>query len=454
MHRTTDRLRLDAVSIYEAGLAGVDPRRVLTRALATTAPPGRVRLLAMGKAAMPMAAAAVQHLDRLDIPIVAGVLVTPDAGGTPDPRLVRIVGDHPMPGRRSEAAARAVADAVAQTTTKEEVWVLLSGGTTSLIGAPATGISATEYDLLLRLLARAGLPISRLNAVRKRFSRWGAGRLAVECRAERIRVYALSDVPGDDLADIGSGPCSPDPTTAAGVRGILEAAGVLADLPPALLQFLDRVERGEVPETPKPGHPSFDRVAARVIASNRTAVAAAGARAEALGYRVVLGPDLLQGEAAAAGAGLLEQTGLTGTAETAWIGGAETTVALGSDHGRGGRCQELALAAARRLAEHPNPVAVLAAGTDGRDGPTDAAGAVVTNETWAGIRAAGADPGRALARHDAYPALAAVGALLRPGLTGTNVMDLIIALAGSPPPASRSERGDPAGETGSRSPAL
>ncbi|MEZ4455520.1 MAG: DUF4147 domain-containing protein [Gemmatimonadales bacterium] len=370
------------MSIYEAGLAGVDPRRVLTRALATTAPPGRVRLLALGKAAMPMAAAAVQHLDRLDIPIVGGVVVTPDVGGPPDPRLVRIAGDHPMPGRRSAAAARAVAEAVAQATGREEPWVLLSGGTTSLIGAPADGVSATEYDLLLRILARAGLPIGRLNAVRKRFSRWGAGRLAVECRAERIRVYALSDVPGDDLGDIGSGPCAPDPTTAAGVRAILGDAGVLAEMPPALLQLLDRVERGEVPETPKPGHPAFDRVTARVVASNRTAVAAAAERAGALGYRVVLGQDLLQGAAAAAGAGLVERTGLAGTTETAWISGAETTVALGGDHGLGGRCQELALAAARELAGYPDPLAVLAAGTDGRDGPTDAAGAVVTTETW------------------------------------------------------------------------
>ncbi|MCC7131184.1 MAG: DUF4147 domain-containing protein, partial [Gemmatimonadales bacterium] len=250
---------------------------------------------------------------------------------------------------------------------------------------------------------------------------------------ERVRAFVLSDVPGDHPADIGSGPCEPDPTTASEIRQLLETVRATVDVPEVATRLLDRVIRGDLAETPKPGDPGLERVATRIVASNGTALDGAVERAQALGYRVIRHPGLIIGDAAGAGRALVRDAlaANAGTG-TAWIAGGETTVALGGSPGRGGRCQELALAAARELAAAParRPIVVLAGGTDGRDGPTDAAGAVVDPTTWATIADRGIDPERALAGHDAYPALAAAGALLRQGLTGTNVMDVMVALVG------------------------
>jgi hydroxypyruvate reductase len=431
-----ERLRHDAIAIYDAALQGVEPRRALTRALAVTPPPERVRLLAFGKAAYPMTAAAVQHLDRLEVPIAGGLLVTPDEGAPPDPRIRRLTGDHPLPEARSGIAAEAIAEAIRPVDPREEVWVLLSGGATSLIGAPVEGLSPLEYRNVIRALGRLGLPIAELNRVRKRFSRWGGGRLAAAIRAVRTRVFAMSDVPGDSTADIGSGPCDPDPATAADIRELLGRLATRTEIPEVAFRWLDRVERGEVPETPKPGDPAFHNVTTRVIASNAVAREQAAIRAVALGYHPVVQPELVVGEAARAGIDAARRIRRLADSPraVAWIGGGETTVSLAADHGVGGRCQEFALAAARELAfrsDRPHAV-VLAAGTDGRDGPTDAAGAVVDPGTWARIEAAAIDPQRALDRHDAYAALSAAGDLLRPGLTGTNVMDILVALIGGP----------------------
>jgi len=436
VHQTLDRLRADAVAIYAAAVAGVEPRRAVTRAFAGTPPPNPARIIALGKAAYPMAAAAVQHFDRLEVPIQGGLVVTPDVGDSPDPRLQRVTGDHPVPGARSRAAAAALGEALARVTHHDDVWVLISGGTSSLVGAPVEGMSEVEYDLLMRALARAGLPIHALNRARKRFSRWGAGRLAAACGGDRIRLFLLSDVPGDDPADIGSGPCAPDSASAAEILALLASLGGDVGVPEAAMRYLERTVRGVVPETPKPGDSIFDRVTTRIVGSNAVALDHAEERARALGYQVRRHPTPVTGEAAAVGGELIRSVlGDDPQPGTAWIGGGETTVSLGAHHGQGGRCQELALAAAAGLARHADRyrATVLAGGTDGRDGPTDAAGAVVDSRTWDAIRHAGIDPERALARHDAHPALAAAGALLRPGLTGTNVMDIIVVLVGDRP---------------------
>lgn len=430
--RRLDQLRHDAISMYDAAIHGVEPSRALTQALATTPPPERVRLIALGKASYAMAAAAVQHLDRLDVPIAGGLVVTPDAGSPPDPRLIRVAGDHPLPGRNSTAAAGALAVAVAEIEPREDVWVLLSGGTTSLIGAPVSEVSPTEYLVLIRALSQSGLPIGDLNRVRKRFSQWGAGRLAHALRAATLRVFALSDVPGDDLADIGSGPTAPDPSTAGEIRRILQRVPRSVTVPDFAWRVLDRVERGDLPETPKPADSVFAGVRSRVIGSNAVARVHAAERARALGYQVVETDTLLTGDAAEAGRTLGRLVAAYAGGPRAWIWGGETTVSLGEDHGLGGRCQELAIAAAEILAATASDqdILLLAGGTDGRDGPTEAGGAVVDRHSWAAIRAAGLDPSRALARHDAHPALASIGGLLRPGLTGTNVMDIVIAVTG------------------------
>ena len=429
MGASLERLRQDAVAIYRAAIAGVDPGPALGHALAATPPPETVWLIAVGKAAEPMARSAVRHLARIDVPLLGGLVVTPDEGPAPDPRLLRIAGDHPVPGAGSFDAALALGELTRGVTIHDEVWVLLSGGASSLIGAPVDGLDPADYLAFVDTVGRAGLAIGELNRVRKRFSRWGAGRLAAALRAERIRVFALSDVPGDRPEDIGSGPCEPDSSTAAHVRAILESAS-LGEALGAPARWLEEVERGTRPETLKPGDSVFERRTTRVIGSNQVALDHAAAGAIALGYHVLRPAEPLEGEAAATGVRLgrrLREPPTEGP--TAWLFGGETIVSLGGSRGRGGRAQELALAVAGELAARPDrAIVLLAAGTDGRDGPTDAAGALVDPTTWGAIASRGIDPARALAEHDAYPALDAAGALFRPGPTGTNVMDVVIGL--------------------------
>ena len=285
---------------------------------------------------------------------------------------------------------------------------------------------------MYHLLLGSGLDITAMNRIRKRFSRWGGGRLAQALAPARVRVYLVSDVIGDDLASIGSGPCVPDPATASDVRQLLKSAGLWRQIPEAMRRQVSAVERGAIAETPKPGEQAFAPVTLELVASNRLAVEAAARRAAELGLAPLVAETPLAGEAREAGARvaavLLEHCGRSGISQSCLIWGGETTVTLGEAAGLGGRCQELALAAAQVLAGAPPEVALLAAGTDGRDGPTDAAGAIVDGTTWPGIAAAGRDPARDLKRHNAYPALDAAGALLRTGLTGTNVMDVVMGV--------------------------
>jgi len=433
-----DRARARALleELYAAAVGAAAPGPALERALAGVVPVGPVRLFALGKASLAMAETAVAVLTARGRSPAGGIVVPPVEGSAPHPRVPVVPGDHPEPGERSRTAAAALARTAADTKPGDEAWVLLSGGATSLLGAPVDGLHPADLTELYRLLLGSGLDISAMNRIRKRFSRWGAGRLAAALAAARIRVFVVSDVIGDDLPSIGSGPCVPDPTTAAEVRQALEAAGLTARIAPALLELLREVEAGRAAETPKPDHPAFARIETRLIVSNRLALEAAAARAAALGCAARIVETPLAGEAASTGRhiadGLLRYArGSTGQQPQCVIWGGETTVTLGPDAaGLGGRSQELALAAAEVLAgdTSDSSVNLLAAGTDGRDGPTDAAGAVVDGTTWAAVRRAGRDPARDLAAHDAYRALDAAGALLRPGLTGTNVMDVAIGL--------------------------
>jgi glycerate 2-kinase len=453
--------------LYAVATAAVAPGPAVAQRLAGLAP-GQLKpiwIVALGKAAQPMAQAAVETLRERGSQPLGGVIVAPAPGAPPSPSLDLVVGDHPEPGPDSLAAAEALARVVGRVGAGHEVWVLLSGGTTSLIAAPVGEIAPAELSALYQLLLGSGLDIAAMNRIRKRFSRWGAGRLAQALAPARVRVLVVSDVIGDDLASIGSGPCVPDASTAIEVRQLLEGAGLWQRIPAAARRHLAEVEAGTMAETPKPGDQAFANVTLELVASNRLALEAAAKRAAELGLAPVVAETPLAGEAAAAGASVaatllhncgrqsipqpeearasgvpkvgaprqpVPEAGALRQAEEfrggCWIWGGETTVTLGPSAGLGGRCQELALAAARDLAGRTVVSALLAAGTDGRDGPTDAAGAIVDASTWSAIVAAGRDPGRDLENHNAYRALDAVGALLRPGLTGTNVMDVVIGV--------------------------
>ena len=421
------------VEIYQAAVAAVAPGPALIRALLQAEPADdRVWLIALGKAAAPMAEAAV----RVCTP-AGGLIVSPAApadGSAPHPSIGVVVGDHPEPGAGSLAAAEALDRLVKRIPAGDTVWVLLSGGTTSLIGAPQPGIAPHELKALYGQLLRSGLDIKEMNRVRKRFTRWGGGRLARSLAHARVRCYIVSDVIGDDLAAIGSGPLVPDSSTAGDVRDTLVRAGLWDGLGPSLRQHLDDVDRGRIPETPKPGDPAFDRVESSLIATNRLALEAAGRRASEAGLVPEIVDSPLVGEAAIAGARIAERLLARGREDHddqsshCLILGGETTVTIADRAaGFGGRSQELALAAARVLRGVP-AVALLAAGTDGRDGPTDAAGAIVDGATWERIAAAGRDPESDLRHHDSYAALASVDALIKTGPTGTNVMDVVMAV--------------------------
>jgi glycerate-2-kinase len=422
--------------LYRAAVAAVDPAPALRARLAELPVDTSPRwILSLGKAAGPMARAAVETLAEWGVEPAGGIVVPPALEPSPHRALAAVRGDHPEPGEGSLAAARVLGVVATRVAPEDEVWVLLSGGATSLLAAPVAGLSPEELRALYTLLLGSGLDITAMNRIRKRFSRWGGGRLARALAPARVRVFAVSDVIGDDLASIGSGPCVPDPATAAEVRRLLEDAALWDRVPAAVRRALLVSESGETAETPKPGDRAFARVTVELIASNRLAVEAAARRAVELGLDPEVMDTPLAGEAAAAGADLaavlLQHCQRPGTPQPGrrrcFVWGGETTVTLGdTPPGLGGRCQELALSAARVLAGAPDGVALLAAGTDGRDGPTDAAGAVVDGDTWAAIAAAGRDPAHDLASHDAYRALDAAGALLRTGLTGTNVMDVVV----------------------------
>jgi hydroxypyruvate reductase len=432
--------------LYAAATAAAAPGPALRTRLERLDLPANssIWILALGKAALPMAQTAVDVLRRRRLAPSGGLVVAPTGGERPHPALPLIAGDHPEPGDRSFAAADALAATVSRVTPADEVWVLLSGGTTSLVGAPEPGITTAELTSLYNLLLGSGLDITAMNRIRKRFSRWGGGKLARALAPARVRVFLVSDVIGDDPASIGSGPCVPDPTTATDVHSLLEAAGLWSRIPGSARDAVISAEAGKTAETPKPGDPAFERVTLELVASNRLALEAAAKRAAELGLAPLVMETPLAGEASAAGASVAtslvnncvrpsipqpRQGSQEGRPCMIW--GGETTVTLGhGSSGLGGRCQELALAAARVLDGVPRDTALLVAGTDGRDGPTDAAGAIVDGATWSSIAAKGRNPSADLAAHDAYHALDAAGALLRPGLTGTNVMDIVIGVCG------------------------
>jgi len=431
--------------LYRAAVTAAAPGPALAKVLAslTPEPKRRVFILSLGKAAHPMAAAAVEQLSAWGSAPAGGLIVSPEAEPSPHPALLTVAGDHPRPGAASLAAATALENAASRVRAEDEAWVLLSGGTTSLIAAPIQGVSPDDLSRLYQLLLGSGLDITAMNRIRKRFSRWGAGRLAAALAPACVKNFTISDVIGDNLASIGSGPCVPDESSASEVQSALAGAGLWEEIPASVKNALEAVLQGQAPETPKPGNPAFEKVQIVVVASNRLAVEAAARRAGELGLAASVLDTALDGEAGPAGrrlAGLLINYPETGIPQPGGmhkhseclIWGGETTVTLGPDPGLGGRNQELALAAAEVLGgaegQRGRGAVLLSAGTDGRDGPTDAAGAIVDGGTWEAIRKAGRDPASDLARHDAYHALDAAGALLRPGLTGTNVMDIVIGL--------------------------
>jgi glycerate 2-kinase len=310
------------------------------------------------------------------------------------------------------------------------VLVLLSGGASALLVRPAPGLALADKAAATAALLGCGAPITEMNTVRKHLSAVKGGGLARRAGGRRLWALILSDVVGDDIATIGSGPTAADPTTFAAACGVIAGYGLEPRLPRAVLDHLRRGARGEVPETPKPGDPCFRHVRNEIIGGNATALAAAAAHAAALGLEPIVWPEPITGDTTAAATAfataLRQRLRADPLRPACVVAGGETTVVV-RGRGRGGRNQEFALAAALAL-DGGGAIELLSAGTDGVDGPTDAAGAFAGTHTIATARARGLDARAALADNASYDFFAAVGDLFRPGPTGTNVMDLKIAL--------------------------
>jgi len=397
---------------------------------------GRVFVVAAGKAAVPMARAASDALgDRL-----SGGLAVSTAGEAALSRVRLCPAGHPVPDARGLAAAAEVEALAAGLGRDDLLLVLLSGGASALLPAPAEGLSLEDKAATTRLLLRSGATIQELNAVRKHLSRLKGGGLARAVFPARVVTLVLSDVVGDDLSTIASGPTVPDPTRFADALLVLRRRQVLDAVPAPVRARLERGARGEVAETPKPGDPVFRRTLTRVVGSNRLSLQAASAEARRLGWRPLVLTSRLEGEAREAAGVLVAvlrecvESGRPAALPVCLLAGGETTVTVRGD-GQGGRNQELAVAASQALAAFPAPAVVASLATDGVDGVSDAAGGVVDDTTAARAAAAGLAPADAfLAANDTRNFLGPVGDLILTGPTGTNVVDLVVLLAGQPAP--------------------
>jgi glycerate 2-kinase len=386
-----------------------------------------------GKAGAPMA----QAVEDLVGDEIAGGVVVVKYGHTAPTRQVRLVeAGHPLPDAQSVAGARAVTDLVDGALAEDLVIVLISGGGSALLTLPAPGLRLADLQDLTRLLLRCGATIHEINTLRRHCSAVKGGQLARHIAPARAVALVLSDVVGNSLDAIASGPLVPDRTTFADAWAVVETYDLAQDLPPRVRAHLEAGLRGEIPDTPKPGDTLFEPMQVIVVGDNARAAEHAARAARDAGYHTQVLSTFVQGEArevarvvAALGKEVV-RFDRPQPAPACLILGGETTVTLQGD-GLGGRNQELALSAALALEGWPR-ITVAALGTDGNDGPTDAAGGMVDGRTAARARDAAHDPIVHLKNNDAYPVLRATSDLLVTGPTNTNVNDLIFVFVEAP----------------------
>lgn len=424
--------------MIEAALAAVEPGRLVGEALAfkdgnlTVAGHSyklpaieNIYVVGAGKAAAPMAAAVE---DALEERISAGTVVVKDGYSRGGAREIEVLeASHPVPDERGCEAARKLLGLAGEAGPDDLVICLISGGGSALLSLPAGDLSLGDIQETTTALLKCGAAIGEVNAVRKHLTVASAGRLAAACYPAEVLTLIISDVIGGDLEAIASGPTVPDSSTFAQALEVLGRYGLTGRVPAAVLSHLKAGVEGRVSETPKPGDPAFGRVANIILASNRNAVDAAAEAATAGGYNTFkLEP--LQGEARdeagefAALARKEARHGEPAVPPACILAGGETTVTVRGG-GTGGRAQEFALAAAGRISGLKD-VLVFACGTDGTDGPTDAAGAFADGGTVARAAELGLDPAAHLAENNAYPFFKELGDLIITGPTGTNVNDI------------------------------
>jgi len=452
----------DLELIFRAAIGAVEPQRLVARALAgelagsecvpaMAAAARRIFVLAAGKAALGMARGIEAACGGR---IAASLAIVPAAGGLPaggtpagsppaagraDPadavtpaavdgrRTAVYRGGHPLPDAASERAARAGLALVREAGAGDLLIVAVSGGASALMAIPDGALALADKIAVTKLLLAAGAPIGELNTMRRHLSAIKGGRLLRSVGGAQVLGLMLSDVAGNDLAAIGSGVTAADGSTYRDAREVLIRHGLWPRVPAGVRQHLERGAAGQLTETVKPGDPIMERVTNLIIGDNRVALAGAREAAVSLGYTVDRWRELY-GEARELGRALAAHLCAMRQRRLCVLAGGEPVVTVRGD-GRGGRAQELALSIALELGRigRERKIAVLAAGTDGIDGPTDAAGAFAYPDSAARALAAGVDPEAALACNDSYRFFDAIGDLFRPGPTGTNVADIVIA---------------------------
>ncbi|MCS6807079.1 MAG: glycerate kinase [Acidobacteriota bacterium] len=442
-------LRRDALAIFHAGLQAVDAIAAIRRHVSyrdqklnidgrtyDLSRRGHVYVVGAGKASAAMAQAIEEIVgeDKLKAGLVS--VKYGHAGASLRVIQAREAG-HPVPDEAGLNNSKQIIELLRQTTRDDLVICLLSGGGSALLPCPTQGVTLADKQRVTQLLLQCGATIHEINAVRKHLSQLKGGRLARLAAPSRVVSLILSDVVGDDVSSIASGPTAPDDTTFADCLRILDKYQLRDQIPSAVLKVLQRGARGQIEETPKSNDPLFRgqrRPQNLIIGSNILAVEAAKRKAEAAGYRCLVLSTLVEGETrevARVHAAIAKEICRSGNPiprPACIISGGETTVTI-RGRGLGGRNQEFALAAAIDIDGWKN-VVILSGGTDGSDGPTDAAGAIADGTTVQRARLKGLDPQRFLRDNDSYHFFRALGDLLITGPTLTNVMDLRLILVG------------------------
>ncbi len=428
--------RLQLVAILSAALNAVNPKMAVVKNLRIDGnelnvgvhsfhlrESSRIVTIALGKAAPAMLAGAIEQLgDNYQGGVCVGKHL--EKGFATGTNTISIVGNHPIPGEGSLQAGEAIRRAVTGLGSDDIVLLLVSGGGSSLATLPVAGVSLTDMREMTGTLLRSGATIAELNAVRKHLDQIKGGGLVRLAAPAKVASLVLSDVVGNNLEVIASGPAYPDPSTFAEAVKIVRQASSHGTIPESIRLHLDRGCEGKVTETLKPYDPDAQRCFNTIIASNIEASAAAAAQAQALGFHAEIVTNHLIGEAREAAGKIVshvkQMRGLHKPFMLVW--GGESTVTVRGE-GKGGRNQELALAAVRDLAGLQNTL-MLTLATDGEDGPTDAAGALINGETLERASILGLNPDDFLQNNDAYTFFAHLGDLLITGPTGTNVNDL------------------------------
>lgn len=424
-----------ALQIFQAGVLAADPYSAVKHCLnLDTLPTGKIHLIAFGKAACAMAQAAVELIPAQRLADTAIAVTNYENVRTVD--HVEVLGaGHPLPNHDGFEAAQKIATRVSQAQADDLVLVLISGGGSALLPYPVAGITLKEKIATTDLLLASGATINEINCVRKHLSQLKGGGLAKLAFPAKVHALILSDVLGDDLSTIASGTTVPDTSTYSDAITVLQNKDVWSAVPESVRLHLAQGEQGLIAETPKPDDAVFKQTSCVLCASNTVSLKAAQQTAEQLGYSIQIYSEQLCGiakdeaEKLAIYAAKLAASNAPASSSIALLAGGETTVQL-KGNGKGGRNQEFALAFAIAAEQHglTGQWTLLSGGTDGRDGPTDAAGGIVNASSLQRMKQAGINPSEYLDNNDAYNALHATNDLLITGATGTNVADLQILL--------------------------